>query len=959
VTSSRIYLAAALLTGALGCGDAASPPVAALPDGSFPATGGSVTCDADGDGVPALACGGLDCDDEHAAVHPGADEICGNAIDDDCDGLVDEDCGCTPGDLQACWQGTPETRGVGACTDGVRRCGADGSWGACTFAVGPSAESDACDGIDSDCDGVKDPPSCGACPPGAQEICGNGLDDDCDGVIDPPELCTASCDDVNPRAGDAGAMACCLRSPPAITEFQCHEGEGLDACADRACLDLDGSLDTRCSKLCDQTGCVCGRRQASGPIVAVSDCGFLSPCARLDCADRQDQPCYSGPPSTLGVGLCHAGSHSCTTAGDRRQWGACTGEVGPAPEICGNGLDDDCDGSIDEEDGATGRRCAPASDCGPAAIEVCGNGLDDDCDGFADEGCAASAGRQACWTGPLAARGTGACKDGAQMDENGAWGPCTGEVLPAPEICGDGIDSDCNGLGGPKDPEEPACCVPQAEVCNGRDDDCDGEVDEGLRNRCGQCPGTGSCYGAAFDDAGDCTRTGRTCVGVEPSAFDPSLITLPGGEGTTGATDGLVWATQTISSPYDVQAIGIDPESGKVVRTLHFGTYYLGEVAPAADGTLWMRKFYSVEHYTSDGTLLCKSEGGTDFAVGLALEPGGDVWALFSPTGSNYVRRISGTDVQAEKSPGVPWPDGVPRCTTIDLDPDTDGTDLVTGDFGAITLDARGRLWSLTTHPLVWDAGTVTHLSAVSTVFTLPVLAPDGSLLVGWPMRRIDPDAWLAGDPDAIQPVGNYGFNISATQGLPDGTVVGFYNEYQKPARVVHVDPRSGAVLGDFTLPETDAAFVLDNLAVDSAGHAWVGIGSEALRVDLADGHVDAFEPGGDPNFGTHATSSGSVFAPVQGSWTQDVDAGSYDVAWGQLSFEANAENGDTATVSVRFADRAGDLAASTVVCGPYRESPADLAACSKGLRHARIVIRLAGTGRPVAGHIRLTWDRP
>jgi hypothetical protein len=48
---------------------------------------GDVT-DADGDGTSWCN----DCDDQNAAVHPGAAEICGNGLDDDCNGLVDEGC---------------------------------------------------------------------------------------------------------------------------------------------------------------------------------------------------------------------------------------------------------------------------------------------------------------------------------------------------------------------------------------------------------------------------------------------------------------------------------------------------------------------------------------------------------------------------------------------------------------------------------------------------------------------------------------------------------------------------------------------------------------------------------------------------------------------------------------------------------------------------------------------------
>jgi hypothetical protein len=50
----------------------------------------TVCPDSDGDGFLDAACGGDDCDDSRIDIFPGADEVCGDNLDNDCDGLVDE-----------------------------------------------------------------------------------------------------------------------------------------------------------------------------------------------------------------------------------------------------------------------------------------------------------------------------------------------------------------------------------------------------------------------------------------------------------------------------------------------------------------------------------------------------------------------------------------------------------------------------------------------------------------------------------------------------------------------------------------------------------------------------------------------------------------------------------------------------------------------------------------------------
>jgi hypothetical protein len=120
------------------------------------------------------------------------------------------------------------------------------------------------------------------------------------------------------------------------------------------------------------------------------------------CNPGETQSCYSGAAGTAGVGPCVAGNQTC---GGDGQWKPCVDEVVPAAEVCGNGIDENCNGTPDEDvdadgDGfttcggdccdSTSEGCATPALVNAGSFEAPGNMVDDDCDGMVDNAVTAS-----------------------------------------------------------------------------------------------------------------------------------------------------------------------------------------------------------------------------------------------------------------------------------------------------------------------------------------------------------------------------------------------------------------------------------------------------------------------------------------------------------------------------------------------------------------------------------------
>lgn len=412
--------------------------------------------DEDGDSFPPVDCGGRDCDDENPEIHPRAEEICDDRIDNNCNELVD-------------------------CFDPL--CAAD------PRCCEPTGDEVCDDRVDNDCDGRSDcsdrdcalDPACRECDP---EVCWDTLDNDCDDLID--------CEDP-----DCAAHFSCRDCEPEICDDdRDNDCDGRVDCDDPDCEDSPDCGDLRndsCATALDVTGGGTFEGSTSGlhddysPVAGRPDCwGGSGPDAvfyfRLSEPAMVTIDTFGSSFDTvlyLRVGHCTAGDQvECNDdTGDGVQseiimgrlargiyflfldgfWEEAEGDyelhidiAEPGSEICDDDRDNDGDGAVDCDDtdceDSAHCRCIPTPEVG---VEACTDRRDNDCDGLVDcddeEDCAVSAVIGECCN-RLDDNGNGvidefACRCESDRECRGGGNVCYAETLGA---CG----PRCNELGG-------------------------------------------------------------------------------------------------------------------------------------------------------------------------------------------------------------------------------------------------------------------------------------------------------------------------------------------------------------------------------------------------------------------------------------------------------------------------------------------------------------------------------
>jgi hypothetical protein len=206
----------------------------------------------------------------------------------------------------------------------------------------------------------------------------------------------------------------------------------------------DGTVDASCN----------GKIGCNNPICA------STPICNMGCTTGQTRPCYNGPTGTENVGVCKDGTQTCAN----NVWGACTGEVDPAPwnpSFCCDAVDHECTGVV----GCFNLfQCITASCCQSSCDA--GGGLDPGCVCMTGSGDTATCPQGDHYVHKGGLPGTDECCP-CQVSDCGDFN-CCGEALcqgnsacanyscrSLPSSCNGTVSADCDDF--PEDCDEPCC----------------------------------------------------------------------------------------------------------------------------------------------------------------------------------------------------------------------------------------------------------------------------------------------------------------------------------------------------------------------------------------------------------------------------------------------------------------------------------------------------------------------